>query len=293
MQKADLAISIEAEEGRIDEYVTIIKELGSEAMIEALEANLAEEMACFGRGLPGGEIYEDDELTWFFTGQRSLNGVLHTRLATDEPAYVQRKITETQNHFRERGVGMGWSVGKTTFPANLDSYLEVQGFTYEGVETVGMAVDIAAVKAEPRWPEGLAIAEIQNQETLKLLRLLEMKGFGATVEAAQNYYDVYVAVGFGPGRVWRHYLGWLNGEAVSMASLLFHAGVAGIYGIATRPEARQKGVGTAMTLHAINEARAQGYCIAILTPTEMSEHIYREMGFREYTRIRHYQWMPG
>jgi len=54
------------------------------------------------------------------------------------------------------------------------------------------------------------------------------------------------------------------------------------------PEVRRRGIARAMVLHAIHEARQVGYRIAILSPTEMSEGIYRQLGFRAYTQIRHY-----
>ena len=44
----------------------------------AVEANFAEEMACFGRGLPGATFHQDEELTWFLTGPKGPNGVLLT-----------------------------------------------------------------------------------------------------------------------------------------------------------------------------------------------------------------------
>ena len=51
------------------------KELGTPAMLEAIEANLAEEMMSFGRDIPEGEVHEDGELYWFITGRPYPNGV--------------------------------------------------------------------------------------------------------------------------------------------------------------------------------------------------------------------------
>ncbi len=38
------------------------KALGTPAILEAIEANLAEEMMTFGRDIPEGEVHEDGEL---------------------------------------------------------------------------------------------------------------------------------------------------------------------------------------------------------------------------------------
>ncbi|MGH2510135.1 MAG: GNAT family N-acetyltransferase, partial [Ktedonobacteraceae bacterium] len=75
-----------------------------------------------------------------------------------------------------------------------------------------------------------------------------------------------------------------------VTSQLFHAGVAGIYGVTTLPKARKHGIARALVLRALEEARRAGYRIVVLSPTEMSEGIYRRLGFRPYTRIRHYTY---
>src|SRR5260370_22575985 len=138
--------------------------------------------------------------------------------------------------------------------------------------------------------EEVIMKEIEDLETLKTPHSIEMKGIGESAGGAQVYHNTYSNVGFCRGMPWHHYIGWLHGEPVAIASLLFHAGVAGIYGIATIPQARRRGVGAAMTLHTMREARKQGYRIAILSPTEMSIAIYRRIGFQEFCKFLHYSW---
>jgi GNAT superfamily N-acetyltransferase len=118
-------------------------------------------------------------------------------------------------------------------------------------------------------------------------------GFSAPEESTATYYENYVNMGFGEGTPWHHYVGWLQDKAVGVASLLLHAGVAGIYGVATLPEARRQGVGTAMTLRTLREAQKLGYQIAVLTPSKMGIRIYRRIGFQEYCSIHHYVWSPS
>ena len=136
----------------------------------------------------------------------------------------------------------------------------------------------------------LTITEIEDLEMLKILRSIEISGFGTSENVAQNYYDSYANSGFGDGTPWHHYIGWLHREPVAIASLLLHAGVAGIYGVATIPQSRRQGVAAAMTLHALREARKLGYRIAVLSPTEMSDALYRRIGFQEYCKLLHYDW---
>ena len=83
---------------------------------------------------------------------------------------------------------------------------------------------------------------------------------------------------------------WLHDEPVALTSLFLHAGVAGIYGVTTIPEARRQGIAAAMTQSALHEARLLGYRVAILSPTQMSRGIYRRLGFQEYSTIHHSGW---
>jgi ribosomal protein S18 acetylase RimI-like enzyme len=156
--------------------------------------------------------------------------------------------------------------------------------------TTGMAIDLQALNEHVFIHPDLVITEIDDLETLKILRSIEISGFGASEMAAQNYYESYTRTGFGNGTPWHHYIGWLHGEPVTIASLLFHAGVAGIYGIATVPQSRRQGAAEAITLHALHEARRRGYRIAVLSPTEMSYALYRRIGFQEYCKLIHYEW---
>jgi GNAT superfamily N-acetyltransferase len=267
----------------------ILRTLESPQLIPALEANLEEEMMCFGRGLAGGEIYNDGEVEGFLTGRGHLNGILRTHLRSQEPGYVEDKIQTVLRYFREKGIKeIGWSLGQDCQPANMPLFLEAQGFRKLSEENVGMALDIANLRAEEVRVEGLEIRELIDLDDLKSLRQIEIEGFGSSEELAQWYYEMYAGVGFGPDTKWRHFIGWSQERALASTSLLFYAGVAGIYGVATIPSARRHGIARMMVLHAIEIARQAGYQIVILSPTEMSEGIYRRLGFRDYTCIQHY-----
>ena len=77
---------------------------------------------------------------------------------------------------------------------------------------------------------------------------------------------------------------------MAIASLLLHAGVAGIYGVATLPEARRQGIGAAMTRHVLQEAFVRDYRVAVLSPTQMGLNIYQQIGFTTMCRFTFYTW---
>ena len=267
----------------------IVQELGTPTMLEAMEANFAEEMMSFGRGLPGGIVREGPELWWFYTGRPHLNGVTIAHLAHDDTAYVDKKITEALEFFTTYTTETHWTLAPATRPANLATHLQARGFTKSG-EDINMAIDLDTMnETMPLRPE-LAIKEITDLEMLKIQRDISMLGFGSTQEVAQTYYDNYAAMGFGIGTQWHHYIAWLYGTPVGVASLLLHAGIAGIYGIATLPEVRKQGIGAALTRHTMREARAFGYRIAILAPSQIGLRMYHTIGFQEVGITYYYLW---
>ena len=267
----------------------ILQTLKSPPLEAAIEANFSAEMANLSYGLPQGELHKTSELLWMYTGARGPNAVLYSRFDNDDPAYIETKIEEMTAFFKARSIDFSWTTGPSTRPTDLGLLLEEHGFVHSD-STTGMAIDLQALNEKVFSNADLAITEIEELEALKILRSIEISGFGTSEIAAQNYYDSYAYSGFGDGTHWHHYIGWLHREPVAIASLLLHAGVAGIYGVATIPQSRRQGVAAAMTLHALHEARKLGYRIAVLSPTEMSDALYRRIGFHEYCKLLHYDW---
>jgi predicted GNAT family acetyltransferase len=270
---------------------TIVPGLAAPELTGAIEANLAEEVEVFGRALPGGEIYHDAELVRFSTQRSFFNGVHHARFANDEKAYVDAKIAETLAYFKARDLSCMWVIGPSVRPTDLATRLLEHGLTFLN-EAPALVLDLSTADEDAPVLEGFAIREASNAEELLPLLELEAQCFDVPEEVAHYYYDTYVATGFGSGQAWHHYIGMLHGQPVAMAALLLHAGVAGIYGVGTIPAARRRGRGAALVRHALYEARAAGYRVALLTPTDMSLHIYQRLGFQQHCTFQFYLWRP-
>jgi len=80
----------------------------------------------------------------------------------------------------------------------------------------------------------------------------------------------------------------LDGASVA-ASLAFDCdGDCGIYNVATVDHARRRGLGSAVTLLALHEARDRGCTTASLQATPMAERLYAALGFLDLGRYLEY-----
>ncbi len=176
-------------------------------------------------------------------------------------------------------------------PADLGERLLAHGFTYGSPEP-GMAADLLALPEDRPVPAGLTIERVRDERDLALWTRTLATGFGEGEREAAWVGEMYRRIGLDDRAPWRHYLGRLGGEPVATASLFLGAGVAGIYFVFTVPQARRRGIGAAITLAALREARALGYRIGVLGSSAMGYGVYQRLGFREYCAFGIYEWRP-
>ena len=86
----------------------------------------------------------------------------------------------------------------------------------------------------------------------------------------------------------QHYVGYLNGQPAVCASLFLGVGVAGLFNVATLPDFRHRGLGRAITLHALVDAQKRGYRISVLGSSEMAHSLYAKCGFVDHGELLAY-----
>ena len=154
-----------------------------------------------------------------------------------------------------------------------------------------MAADLLALEADAPQPAGLEVSQVRDLSALEQWIQASFAGFGFSATGSHSAFEVFAGLGF--DLPLRSYLGTLHGEPVAVSQLFLGAGVAGIYIVATVPEARRQGIATALTLAPLREARALGYRIGILHASPMGLGVYRRLGFREYCKMSGYLYQEG
>lgn len=262
----------------------ILEDFSAPALVAAIEANYCEFWAFFGRS-PQVELHDDPEMMWLVSGipHPGFNGVFRSQLAPDD---IDARISETLTLFKSRRLPMIWWTGPSTRPANLGRHLEAHGLTHTAEP--GMAVDLLALNEDLPRPSSLKIEHVRDVETLKKFSHAANIGFGIPDSVGNAIFDIEASLGFGHRLPRNHYVGLLKGEPVATSTLLLGAGVAGIYTVATVPKVRRQGIGSAMTLAPLREARTMGYRIGVLHSSPMGLNVYRRLGFKEYCKVNYY-----
>jgi GNAT superfamily N-acetyltransferase len=259
-----------------------LHELSAPDVLHAIRANWIEYYIHLGQA-PRVELSEGPHLSWALTGipDPFLNVVFRTNLPPHDPGSI---VDEALAHFRVEGISaLSWLAP----PPDVGPHLLRRGLTFsEGGR--GMAADLAALPDSSRTSPGVAIVAVEDRADVQSWIHVMRIGFGTPEAAEPELLEVFAAIGSGPHM--RTYLGLLDGQPVATSQLLLAAGVAGIYQVTCLPEARGRGIGTAVTVAALAEARRRGYAIAILQASDLGYPVYRRLGFRDYGRLNEYRY---
>ena len=88
------------------------------------------------------------------------------------------------------------------------------------------------------------------------------------------------------------YLAIFEGVPVGISMIFYGSGVAGIYNVGVLPEYRKRGIGTALTMEPLYQAKKKGYEISILSSSESGFKIYSQIGYKECCKFNQYIYIP-
>jgi len=263
----------------------ILVEFTEEACIKAIHESWNSMMLLFAN-TPNYETVRTQYLTTVDCSVKIplFNRVMHTRLTSTN---VDEKIQETIAYFSSKGLPFTWQVDPTDTPEDLPEHLEKLGFTLSSGP--GMALVLSELKI-PETQDDLIFERVRTRELCEVFARLMAKGYGIPEFAWEDYTQIVMGIGIRDDLF--HYLGYLDGQPVATATVLYSDGVAGIYNIATLPEARGRRMGSMMTAAPLIDARERGYKVGILHSTQMGYNVYKRLGFEEICRKVGYVWNP-
>jgi GNAT superfamily N-acetyltransferase len=164
---------------------------------------------------------------------------------------------------------------------NLREKLLSRGFLK--FEQIGMAVKLDSVVKSPNKIDYFKIKKIDTEELLKIWVKVSNSNF-----KLDEFYEVYLK--FLNNKNAEIYGGFFKNDLIATSILFCSSGVAGIYSVTTKPEFRQKGIGTQMVLNVINIAQKKGFKIGILQASPEGQLVYKKLGFEDICKLYHFEY---
>jgi ribosomal protein S18 acetylase RimI-like enzyme len=258
----------------------------TECIIAAIENNPADLIRALG-GVPQVEFF-DTPVPHYVSGlpHPSLNLAVGAPFA---PGSTGAGIDEVVGHARARGAPMTWWIGPNR-PSALHAEMEARGIKRIS-QMPGMARTLDDLGADVTTPPGLTVNPVRN--TRDLQRFVEVISAGFELPGFVSGFLGQMTAEFGlaDDSPYQSYVGVLDGEAVGASAMMLGSGAAGLYNIATVPGARGKGIGAAMTLAPLFEARKRGINLAVLHSSAMGQRVYERLGFQTYCTMDAYAWL--
>lgn len=255
-----------------------------EALVTAIRLNMCDLFRHIGR-TASPEPFENGKFARWHTRLPHpwFSGVLATGLPGDgDDAFID----ETLQYFRSNGVGVfTWWMEPPLKPSDWEPVLSKHRFGFSE-DTPGMAVDLHELDDSVRAIEGLEIRRVDDESSMRIWANVFTHGYGLPPDWESLSFELWMQMGldFPLG----NYVGHLNGKPVSTSTVFYGGGAAGIYSVATLLEARGRGIGAALTLRPLLEAREAGYRIGVLQSSEMGFKVYKRLGFRHLCQIENF-----
>jgi GNAT superfamily N-acetyltransferase len=262
-----------------------------QAAVEYIVTNSKELFKYFGNSSQCELLYSNN-YQGFITDipHPMVNGIFDAQLTSE---LIEEGIENIIDLYQENHVPFEWYVWPTSTPADLSKHLLANNFSHSH-NMPSMLADLAALPTEVPIPANVRLERISSE----VLLLDWMVPFKAGYQMPEIFNDYFFALwkefGFSNELPVQHYLAYIGDKPAACVTLyLGENNIAGIWNVATSPEARGKGIGTAITWKACYEALQKKYQYAILLASKMGYNIYKNLGFKEYFETQVYIWQPS
>jgi GNAT superfamily N-acetyltransferase len=263
----------------------MIEDTASDELLAALDSNMIAFWSAYGRA-NGSALQATSDVVWFYTGLQVplFNAVMAARLKPDR---VKATVDSLQAKIDEQGASALWWIGPQAKPDHLGSLLEQLGLQPAG-EVPGMAIDLTLLDDQRETMSNFTIQKVSSTEMQSLWAQIVSVGMGFPDIVTDALARLEATLTDPQYKAQQRYIGSLSGTPVATSALVLDSGVAGIYAVATLPEARRKGIGRIMTMVPLLEARQLSYRVGILQASSMGYPIYKKIGFKDVCMYRLY-----
>jgi GNAT superfamily N-acetyltransferase len=198
---------------------------------------------------------------------------------------VERAVEDVRSLLRSRGLDeVTWWVGERSTPADLARLLEQLGLQPDDPAQM----TTLAIEREPNGAPKVEVRRVESFDDCLIALEIDWTAFDLPPEqrqerraAARAAWPLILADGRSSV-----YLAYLDGEPVGFGRAVFAPWAALLLGGATLPEARGRGVYTALVHARWREAVARGVPRMVVSAGPMSAPILEKLGFVRLGRVR-------
>lgn len=156
----------------------------------------------------------------------------------------------------------------------------------------GMALDLRAADQLHEAPAAFLVQESRDLESDRLFsRTWNLAGIDVP-EPAEAVLSELVESARGHG-IARPLLAWSHAAPAAVCLLSREGDAAVIHGLATVPSVRRHGIASALVLHALRTAAAEGARYAVATVPPAGTELLGRLGFQAFTGWERFEWRPS
>jgi N-acetylglutamate synthase len=238
--------------------------------LDAFQRNWIGLFEVLPRYRPSARFWREDGIAMALTGVpiATFNGVL----LPDEHSLTLRRFDHFAEPFRTAGVPFSFQVCSRSERPACDPLFRSQGLTDIFVDPVMICSGPLAVTR--RNPDVVVRAVSQPEDRRHFQRIV-IEGFDLPPGVTEDFFEQLLAI-----QEAHQMIALLDEKPVGAGLLLYLAGVASIFNVATLPAYRKRGVATALMAALHSQALADGYPATVLTSSEMGLLLYEHLGYR-------------
>ena len=252
-------------------------------LYRTVEENLRVAMRCYARVSARGEARDYPGLAVASCG---MNCAVFNSALLSGPARngdFERLLALAALHFRQRRLGWTFWLCDDLITAPLQKETRLL-FRDSGMSLIAQPPGMIAEQLNPprRRPAAIEIRQVLDATTRLDFAHLSSVIFSLPFETSRHIY--------GAPDLWQDpmtgYVGYVDGRAVSLVTVVIGGGAAGVYSVGTLPECQGRGYAETMMRHALREASdSTGIQLSVLQSTAQGLNLYTRMGYRVVTRF--------